>query len=237
MRVIFAFIMYVSVLFSPICAEKNDQVQLLVDEGVFENSKISFANIEGASVFIDKYSLNTDEIKLIGCWGLDIYTERLERDDYGPGIVIKFLPNRLFCIVKSNVRSNRIKYVLGEWKVEHKKLMLKFVARAILRDGCIGDDVSDYYLEKDANQEYFHVFTVPNYSVAFVNDRAFTWSGIPLSIINFYGINLEDKPRYRLLFDTLGTPPGDLTNTSPLGLLLLERAEKDEYLLRMIEVW
>lgn len=235
-KILFVFI-YVLVIFTPSCTEKNAEIQQLIDEGIFESTNATFKTIDGSGEYIQKYKLTDDEIKIIGAWGFDIYTKSILRDDYGPGIGIIFLPNRLFYILKNGSNVNGIKYIIGEWKIENKLLLVKFNSRIVSVKTIQSKEEGNFTIEKKDSLRYYEIFKIPDYQLAYVNDNSFYWNTIPIDILKYYDINLEDKPRFRILFDTLGTPPGDISINSYWGNILFNRINNDTYFLKIVEIW
>ena len=223
---------FVLVLLLSQLSYSENTISRLIDEGVLESTNQCFSNIDGSSLLIQKYSLNEYEQSIIGVWPLDIYSHSLTDDDYGPGISITFLPNRLFYASQLHNGSLSQK-VVGEWKVVDINLQIRFIGKAIYTKG------TSYFqsFKFKRNLAFYTIFNIPDYEQAFLNEQPYNWTTIPRDILLFYSINHEDKPRFRILFDTLGTPPGDISVGSRLSNLLLNRRNTVSYYLEIIDVW
>jgi len=209
------------------------------NEGIVESVERSFRICEGSENYINKYLLDEDEINIIGFWTFDgIICPHPKNREYGPGISIIFYPNRYFQIYKEGENKDQIKNIVGQWKVFDKKLQVMFIAKIIINDLTTSDKYNRYKVIYINNNTYYTIFTIPNYSIAYVNTKPFDWGNLPSSLLLSLDFKNNDSPRSRLLFDPLGNPPGNITENSTYGNLLLNPRKNDKkYLIDLMDVW
>lgn len=226
-----SILLFLCVSYGPLFGDMDESyIQDLVNERIIERTSQSFTTVPGSLRFIEKFKLNEKEIELIGIWGFDGVINKVSRiREYGPGISITFYPNRYFCIYREFENQGQIKQIIGKWKVENGNLLIRLKARIIIVNSK-GDSVyTKNKVEYCDSFKYYQIFTVPTYDIIFVNTQPFDWGEIPLNLRNYYEIPNNDKPRSRLLFDSLGTPPGNIQEGSCLGDLLYNPEISDRY--------
>ena len=218
-------------------AYTSEELVELVSEAIIEPIEKSFSTITGSEKFIKQFLLNRKEQDMVGIWGFNgIVTAPKEGD--GPGTSICFLPNRCFYIYKgSSNELGYIKYIVGYWKVENNILMIRFLCRLRILNTRTENQKDRYSIEYMNDCAYYPIFVVPEYKKYYINAKPFDWSAIPKKVREFYQIRYNDSPRGRLLFDTLGVPPGDLRPESQWGKFLLNPQRNDEYILKLVNVW
>ena len=214
------------------------EIARFIGEAIIEPVEKSFSTIAGSEKFIEKFSLNKKEQDMIGHWGFDSIITTSVKQGEGPGPSVCFFPNRYFYIYTgSSNEQGRIKYIAGYWKVVQNRLMLRFIYRLKIVEPRAGSADSGFAIERGQDAAYYPIFTVPDYKKYYVNTEPFDWTAIPEPIRGFYAIKLNDSPRGRLLFDTLGVPPGDIRSGSKRGDILLNPQETHAYILDLINVW
>lgn len=214
-----------------ISCHKTNEFKAFIDEGLLESKDTNFETITNSSYYIEKYQLNADEINNIGCWYINNTIDKEYIENGGLGISVTFFPNRIFRAYKDHAELNNIQYVFGEWKIDNKKLLIKLKAKAIR------SAQNDWEFQNLSNQVFYKVLSIEKYKIAVINSKPYDFSEIPQNIIVFFEINKKDLPRSRLLFDTLGDPPGDISINSKYGQILSSASFNAEYLTKMIEVW
>ncbi|MDR0315763.1 MAG: hypothetical protein LBH97_02560 [Treponema sp.] len=231
-------IIFICLSLSVLYAIPPDELERSIKLGAVEGLNKDFRNVDGSENYIRTFSLNDDEIKMLGSWGFDGIVCKTPKDrKYGPGIGIKFFLNRYFRIQKEDQNNGQIKWTYGKWKVENKMLLVKFEARLVIIDWQSKSISEKCKIEYYEDENYYPIFEIPEYEKAYYNTEAFKWDILPPRMRSFYGILLEDAPRSRLLFDTLGDPPGDIRPDSKYGRVLLNPQKSDEYYLALTEVW
>ena len=205
--------------------------QTYIDTGLLESANINFNIINNSSFFIKKYNLNQDEISNIGSWHIDTCVNKNYIKNGGLGINVSFFPNRIFRAYKDYAKVNNTQYIFGEWKIEKKKLMIKLNTKAVI----LAD--SDWYFESLPNEKFYIIMNINKYYYAAINREPYNFSNIPQKEKDFFEINDQDLPRSRLLFDTLGNPPGDLSKNSKYDLIFSTFSFNNEYLKQLIKVW
>jgi|GEM_PF-2448865 len=218
-------------------AYTSEELVELVSEAIIEPIEKSFSTITGSEKFIKQFLLNRKEQDMVGIWGFNgIVTAPKEGD--GAGTSICFLPNRYFYVYKgSSNELGYVKYIVGYWKVEDSILMIQFLCRLKTLNSQSENLKDRYSIEYMNNCVYYSIFVVPEYKKYYINTKSFDWSAIPKKVCEFYQIKYNDSPRGRLLFDTLGVPPGDLRIGSRWGNFLLNPQRNDEYILELVNVW
>jgi hypothetical protein len=240
---------YIILFFLPLCLLCGDEIDDLLNtytaqdiiefigEAIIEPIEKTFSKISGSENFMRQFSLNSDEQKMIGIWGFNGIVTSPKGGD-GPGTSICFLPNRYFYVYKGSRNDiGYIKYIVGYWKVESSMLMVRFICRLKILEAQSKNINEKYSIEYMDDYTYYSIFTVPEYKGYYINRKPFDWTIIPEEICEFYQIKNNDSPRGRLLFDTLGVPPGDLREAGSLGKFLLNPRITDEYILELIDVW
>jgi hypothetical protein len=223
------------------CSSGYDDALLAgyVERGILESVSLSFSDFAGSGRFIQKYALNDEELKMVGIWGFENIVCKIPNErKYGPGLTITFYPNRYFRCHKENQETGEIRSIFGEWKVVGKKLYVRFIGKLVIVEE-IGLDKYKMYRGEYLNDTKFHkIFTVPDYKIAFVNEKAFDWGKIPLSVRSYFDFRNDDKPRSRFLKDSLAYIPGDLREGGRVGDLLFSPEIYDErYLIDLLGVW
>jgi hypothetical protein len=220
-------------------SDTNEALQELMDEGIIEGIDKSFRTIPGSNVFVETFSLNDQEVDLIGIWVFDgVINESPRNRQYGPGISISLYPNRLFSIQRERADLGQIRKIVGMWRVKNNVLQVRFIAKLVVINTHWNTDISELFQVQYMDSHIFYsIFNVPQYETVYCNKNAFNWDEIPETILSFYEFSRKDAPRSRLLFDTLGNPPGDLTKEGKQGAILLNPVITDEYLIRLAYVW
>jgi hypothetical protein len=206
---------------------------------IIEPVKDTFSTIEGSEEFIEKFTLNSYEQEIIGKWGFTIIFAEPRKGKYGPGGgTITFFPNRYFVILKRwPPEVNTLQNIVGRWKVEDDKLMVQFICRLRTVDHQSRNNNEQLSVEYRKDDTYYPIYNVQKYERYYINNKPFNWKEVPREVRQFYEIKRNDSRRSRLLFDTLGTPPGDLRKESTLGNFLLNPEETNEYILQLIDKW
>jgi hypothetical protein len=231
-------IVFICLVFSCTRTVSPDELERLIKESVVEGKEESFTNIPGSEEYIKNFSLNEDEIKIIGSWGFEGILCKIPKDNkYGPGIGITFYPNRSFRVYKNNRDNGQIKSTYGEWKIANKKLLVKFEAKLVIVAQLAKNNYEKYNIEYYNDEKYYPIFQIPAYERAFYNTEAFRWNALPRMMRTFFEILLEDGPRSRLLFDPLGDPPGNIRPNSKYGKLLLNPQKTKEYYVDLLDIW
>lgn len=123
------------------------------------------------------------------------------------------------------------------WKVEDSILKIQFLCRLKNLNLRPENLRNRYEIEYMKDCVYYPIFTVPEYKKYYINTAPFDFSAVPKLMCEFYQIKQNDSPRGRLLFDTPGTPPGDLHKKSRLGNFLLNPKKTDEYISELVRLW
>jgi hypothetical protein len=221
----------------PLFGDRADTIKNLVSQGVFEDSDQKFSSVAESGLYIKRFSLGEEELPFIGSWGLDSYTQKISDDSIGMGISVKFLPNRYFVSWKSTRAVGTIEYVVGQWKVDRHRLQIRLLARLIR----ISDNTEElskmYRVEPNDTIAYYTILSTQQYPYGFVNDYPFRFFDIPIPFLEFYSIHDNDRPRFRVLFDETGIPPGDIRKDSRTGKILLSPTAEPSYFLSLVTVW
>lgn len=233
--------LYLILFVSCVKSYSYDEVFLkeCTDLRIIESVTVSFENFDGSSRFLQKFSLHEEELKMIGIWGFDNFINKYpENREYGPGISITFYPNRCFHIYKENTGIGQIKHILGEWKAEGRRLYIRFIAKLIIINETGLNKYEKYRSEYLNDNTFYSIFTIPDYKIAYSNDKAFDWGEIPSRLMAYFDFKNDDKPRSRLLLDPLGIPPGDLREGKGIGDFLFSPFIYDEkYLIDLTDIW
>jgi len=99
----------------------------------------------------------------------------------------------------------------------------------------LGNNTWDF--ETTSNHNYCKILKIKKYNSAVINSEAYDFTSVPQNINKYFEINEKDLPRYRLLFDTLGNPPGDLSADSKYEQIFSSVSFDKDYLKQLIEVW
>jgi len=209
----------------------NNNYQSLINEGLIESVNINFASVNNSSYYIEKYKLNKDEVTNIGNWYINQFINNDYVENGGLGISVSFFPNRIFKAYRDNAKVNDIQYIFGQWKIDNSRLFIKLVTRAIVSTN------NELVFSTLKNQEYYEIMKINKYKNAVINSTAYNFDNIPKEIIDYFSINKKELPRSRLLFDTLGDPPGDLTEGSRYEQLFNDESMSIESLQELIDVW
>jgi hypothetical protein len=237
MKILFSFSLFL-LFSSSLYSYPDEYLTAYANRGVIEAIEETFRNCEGSDLYINKYQLNEEEINMLGNWGFDgLVCPFPPERKYGPGLAITFYPNRYFRIYKENENVGQIRYIVGEWKVDNYKLQLMFIAKIIINDLSIKDKYARYTVDYLGDNTFYTIFSVPAYKIAYVNDIPFDWSELPSNLLFLLDFRNDDAPRSRLLFDTLGDPPGNIQPDSKYGKLLLEPKKSKEYFIDLLDVW
>ena len=220
------------------CSVFSYDLEELISECFLDGIDESFRNVRGSDNYINKFELTEDEITMLGLWGFDSIVAKIPKErKYGAGIGITFYPNRYFKVWKDDAVNGQIRSTFGTWKVVNKTLYVRFEAKLIIVDRRAPNDYDKYNVEYCEDTNYYPIFNIPRYEKAYYNLEAFKWTAIPVRIRDFFEILVEDGPRSRLLFDTLGDPPGNIQPDSKFGRLLLNPQKTKEYYVDLLEVW
>ncbi|MDR0290591.1 MAG: hypothetical protein LBI06_06625, partial [Treponema sp.] len=139
-------------------------------EWLIEPVEQSFSTIPGSEHFVEQFSLTDSEQDLIGGWHLN--SDFATVTGTGPGTPISFLPNRYFCVYKSSSNElDSIKYIVGKWKVEKKRLKLQFICRLRVVDPRARNNNDRLIIEYYDDNAYYPIHKVQKYERYFFNDK------------------------------------------------------------------
>jgi hypothetical protein len=217
----------------------DDELEKLIDEDGLEGIDKDFRNIPGSDTYINQFSLNDDEIKMIGVWGFGSdFWRKSEPHEYGAGLCIAFFPNRYFKVDKGYRENGQIQSTYGMWKIENKILFVKFEAKLVVINYHARNEYERFDVEYYEDGNYYPIFQIHDYKKVFYNEEAFKWDAIPSKMREFYEIFLEDAPRMRRLFYTLGMSSlWGIDPDSKPGKTLLHPQKTKEYYVDLFWTW
>jgi len=214
------------------------ELEELANDRFLDGITINFKNFPGSNNYIDKFNLTEDELTMIGIWAFDgIVCRAPANRKYGPGVGISFYPNRYLKIEREDRDNGDIRSIYGEWKVENKVLLIKLKVKLIIENKKEKIEYLKYKVEYSSDENFYPVFKIPQYLYAYYNLEPFDWSLLPSQSKQFFEFQNDDAPRSRLLFDSLGDPPGNVQPDSEYGKILLYPQMSIEYFVDLLQVW
>jgi len=85
--------------------------------------------------------------------------------------------------------------------------------------------------------KYYRIMHIPVYDKAYINKAAYSFRFIPSKVRKFFDYEDNDAIRYRMLWDTLGDPPGDLSQNAKNGRVFRVDSIAEKLFEEMICIW
>jgi hypothetical protein len=191
---------------NPVNIEEKIEKELR-EYGELEPKTSIFPDLKGAGSFIEKFRLSAEEIEIVGKWNPWTIGERVNAfgqpiNEYGTGIKISFLPNRIFIATSQesprdadgNFLDGSYFYKLGYWKVEKSELSIQFKYLYERKDT---DKAGVYNQKQKIETDYFPIWRPNLYDMAAVQKDTFYYNKIPKKVRAAYHINNKDFLRSR----------------------------------------
>jgi hypothetical protein len=192
---------YVFVVFLLIAACKDNsaldaRIEEILREGWIEPRERVFSGLNGADRFIEKFALSSQETEMVGGWHSWLLSEK--DGEWGIGLAISFLPNRIFIAFDYEVipgeRDNRVLDKIGYWKIERGKLMIRPVYIYTRTDV---QPPGAYNEKGEIETSYYPVWKPALHEQAAVQKTTFYYNKIPAEVKSLFSIDEKDFNRKR----------------------------------------
>jgi hypothetical protein len=182
-----------------------NRIIMALKEDQLDSRERVFPNLPGSDDFIKKFNLNSLEVEMIGDWYQ--FLAYLGKDnEYGAGISMTFLPNRIFIARSQNSTKDErgtLKSIdeiikMGYWKVENGELKIQLKQMYVT--------MRTFNLNRSSTEKtqkfetpYYGIWQPSLYEEGAVQKEPFYYHKIPDNIRVMYDIDIIDYQRQRSL--------------------------------------